>query len=50
MLAVTKIERKESIKIYKKIILVIQFKSPKFYFLYKIDEIKKINCKTIGTS
>ena len=46
----TKLGRKESIKIYKKIILVIQFKSPKFSFLYKIGEIKKINCKTLGTS
>ncbi len=39
MISVTKLERKESIKIYKKI-LVIQFKSPKFSFLYKIGEIK----------
>ena len=50
MLTVSRIERKESIKIYKKIILVIQFKSPKFSFLYKIGEIKKTNCNTIGTS
>lgn len=50
MLAVTKLERKEYIKIYKKLILVIQFKSPKFSFLYKISAIKKINRKTIGTS
>ena len=41
MLAVTKLERKESIKVYKKLILVIQFKSKKFSFLYKIVEIKK---------